>query len=128
MSNKKSKGAQSAPWNRSAVSKHKILLVAPAAIAGYLEAHADLAALVPSVCAQARKDFGKNAELALSIYHDPEIDDHYLQLNVRLPHYDEDFAARLERVSEPFDDELCRASGYFLVTTDLRKARAKNAV
>ena len=87
-----------------------------------------LAAVVPSVCAKARKDFGDNAELVLSVYHDPEIDDHYLELNVRLPVYNNDFAAQFDRISEPFDAELGRASGYFLVTTDLRKAHAKHAI
>jgi hypothetical protein len=128
MAKRKSNTVRSASWNESSVSQHGILLVAPADIAAYLDAHADLAAIVPSACAQARREFGKNAELALSVYRDPEIDDHYLKLNVRLPAYDDAFADQLERVSEPFDAELCRASGYFLVTTDLRKVQAKHVI
>ncbi len=128
MAHKKSSTAHSTSWSETLFSQHEIQLVSPAEIAAYLGAHAYLAAVVPSVCAKARKDFGDNAELVLSVYHDPEIDDHYLELNVRLPVYNNDFAAQFDRISEPFDAELCSASGYFLVTTDLRKAHAKHAI
>jgi hypothetical protein len=33
---------------------------------------------------------------------------------------------RIDRVSEPFDEQLCNASGYLLVTTDFRAAQAKS--
>ena len=128
MAHKKSNTIRSTSWSETPFSQHEIQLIAPAEIAAYLEAHANLAKIVPLLCAQARKDFGENAELTLSVYHDPEIDDHYLELNVRLPAYDDSFAARLESVSEPFDAELCKASGYFLVTTDLRIAHTKHAI
>jgi hypothetical protein len=95
-------------------------------VAAYLAGHPDLADVVPSVGAQARKEFGKDAQLSLRLYRDPEIDDRYLSLNVRLLGYDDHTMERIDRVSEPFDEQLCNASGYLLVTTDFRAAQAKS--
>jgi hypothetical protein len=94
----------------------------------YLEQHVDLAAVVPSVCGQARQEFGDAAQLIIDIYRDPEIDDRYLRLCVRLPSYSDDTMAQVDHVSEPFDEDLCRASGYLLVTTDFRPPQAKHAI
>src|SRR5260370_26365745 len=91
-------------------------------IAAYLTAHPDLAKIVPSVGARLREEFGKDAQLTLRLYRDPEIDDRYLSLNVRLVGYDDRTMERIDRVSEPFDEQPCNASGYLLVTTDFRAA------
>jgi hypothetical protein len=97
-------------------------------VAAYLALHPDLAKVLPPVCAQARKEFGPEAELKLQVYRDPEIDDCYLRLYVRLSSYDDASMARLARVSQPFEEALARASGYLLVTTDFRPPRAKLGV
>ena len=94
----------------------------------YLKSHPDLAAILPAACSEARKEFGEEAELTLDVYRDPEIDDHYLRLAVRLPSYDETIMARIEQVLQPFEAELSNASGYLLVTTDFRPTRAKHVV
>jgi hypothetical protein len=60
-----SKTVRSASWNESSLAEHEVLLVAPEEVVAYLDAHADLAMIVPTVCAQARKEFGEKAELAL---------------------------------------------------------------
>jgi hypothetical protein len=49
-------------------------------------------------------------------------------LYVRLPAYDDTTIARMDRVTQEFDDELCRASGYLLLTTDFRPPRAERGV
>ncbi len=97
-------------------------------IAAYLTAHPDLAKIVPSVGARLREEFGKDAQLTLRLYRDPEIDDRYLSLNVRLVGYDDRTMERIDRVSEPFDEQLCNASGYLLVTTDFRAAETNRNV
>src|SRR5438128_8577891 len=87
----------------------------------YLIAHRDLAKIVPRVCEQARREFGSEAELLLTVYKDPEIDDRHLTLYVRLPIYDvSTINGRMDRVTEPFEEELCSVSGFLLVTTDFR--------
>ncbi|HEV2947575.1 MAG TPA: hypothetical protein VGX70_09380, partial [Gemmataceae bacterium] len=76
----------------------------------------------------ARRLFGPESELILSVYQDPEIKDSHLSLVVRPPLYDENITELLDRVTEPYEAELCDASGYLLVTTDFRNPRAKNGV
>jgi hypothetical protein len=97
-------------------------------VGAYLDSHPDLGEILPAISAHARQEFGTQAELTLRVYRDPEINDCYLSLYVRLPSYDEAIMARLDRVSQPFEDELCQASGYLLVTTDFRPPRAKHGV
>jgi hypothetical protein len=100
----------------------------PAEVAAYLQAHPDLATLVPEICRRAGTEFGGEAELVLKLYQDPEIEDRYLALYVRLPRYDSTITARLDRVTEPLDDALCNASGHFLVTTDFRAPGTSNGI
>ena len=100
----------------------------PEEVAAYLQVHPQLARLIPDVCERARKEFGVGAELVLKIYRDPEIEDRYLTLYVRLPAYDGSITARLDRVTEPFDEALCNVSGHFLVTTDFRAAGTGHGV
>jgi hypothetical protein len=92
----------------------------PEDVACYLHAHPELGRLVPAICARTLQEFGPQAQLGLKIYRDPEIDDCYLTLCVRLPTYDESISMRFDRVTQPLDEELCKVSGHLLVTTDFR--------
>lgn len=99
------------------------------AVADYLRDYPRVAAVLPAVCEQVRSEFGAVAELLLGLYRDPEIDDRYLALRVRLPRYAADVMDRIERVSRSFEDRISPDAGYLLITTDfLRPARGKNAV
>jgi hypothetical protein len=110
------------------LADYKVLIPDQAEIVAYLGLHRDLGQVLISVFAEARKEFGQEAELTLQVYRDPEIDDHYLRLNIRLPFYDESIMKRLDKVSQPFDKELAKASGYLLVTTDFRIPETNNGV
>lgn len=94
----------------------------------YLARHTELGALLPELSEQARKEFGRDAELSLEFYKDPEIDDQYLTLYVRQARYDTAIMARIDRVSRPFAEKLEQASGYLLVTTDFRQPGGGNEV
>jgi hypothetical protein len=109
---------------KAEVARHRVKIPRSVDFGAYLESHPDLADIVPSVCAQARQEFGKHSELILQVYRNPEIDDRHLSLIVRLPSYDGNIMQRLDRVTEPFEEELCSASGYLLVTTDFRPSKA----
>ena len=113
---------------RDALASEEVLMLNPAKIRSYLRAHTVLGKILPSVCARARQELGKESELSLFLYQDPEINDCHLSLNVRLPSYDKNVTKQLDRVTEPFEEDLCNASGYLLVTTDFRIARAKNGI
>ncbi len=97
-------------------------------VLAYLDRFPDLATLLPGLCWQARVEFGPQADLSLELYRDPEIDDRYLILSVRLPRYDSNFMGRIQRVSRRFDDKIAPQSGYILLTTDFRPAGGADAI
>jgi hypothetical protein len=82
--------------------------------------------ILPSVFAQARKVFGSKSEMIAFIKQDPEFTDSYLCLTIRLQSYDDNVTRLLDRVTEPFEAELCNSSGYLLVTTDFLKPYFRN--
>jgi hypothetical protein len=110
------------------LAKQGIQNPSPDDVVKYLDGHRKLAAIVPAVCERARQEFGKQAELILRLYRDPEIDDRYLSLYVRLPVYNDSTMDRMDRVLQAFDEQLCKATGYLLLTTDFRSPRGKNGV
>ena|SRR2546422_2282271 len=109
----------------TALARQQVLLPALTPVRAYLRSHAALGRLVPAVCAEARNEFGFEAELSLQVYHDPEIKTRHLTLYVRLPAYDTTILGRMDRVIEHFNDELSTASGFLLITTDLRQPLAQ---
>jgi hypothetical protein len=107
----------------AAVTTHEVLIPDRQEVRAYLEARSDLGSLVPLLVAGTREEFGPEAQLVMSIYHDPEIVDHYLQLCVRLPEYGPGFLERMLRIWVPFEDVFAEvATGWFQVTTDYRLA------
>jgi hypothetical protein len=101
-----------------------ITLASPTNVRSYLLRHIAMTDLLPLICSIAREEFGMEAELSLEVYHDPEIEDEYLTLYVRMKEYDDDFMQRIEAVSVEFEDMLSERSGWFLLTTDFRPAKA----
>ena len=126
MAHKAPRGAERRLSRKSlgtALAGQGIVVPHPTAVRNYLASHRDLATILPLICEQARSEFGQEAELRLEVYRDPEIEDRHLTLYVRLPAYENNsITARLDRVTQPFEDQLCRASGYLLVTTDFHPA------
>ena len=89
------------PGHRSSVAKRRQSVPKQLAAQGitvprsrevnaYLRQHPDLAELVPMLCAEARREFGRATELSLEVYRDPEVDDSYLTLYVRQANYETD--------------------------------------
>lgn len=92
-------------------------------IHAYLESHPDMIDVAESICRAARQEFGPQAELLLQVYRDPEIDDEYLALYVRLSFYGDDFLPRVRSISAAHEEQLFGISGDILVTTDFRFPR-----
>jgi hypothetical protein len=95
----------------------------PGEVQKYLAEHTDLASALEEVCTAVRATFGVEAELALELYKDPEVQDRYLTLFVRQQQYPSDFMDRIEAVAEPFRAHLDSLSGHLLITTDFRRPR-----
>jgi hypothetical protein len=106
----------------------QVIVPDPGDVGAYLRQHADLAQLLPEVCGRVRQAFGREPELSLEVYRDPEIADRYLTLYVRQDRYDAGIMERIEAVSARFHDLLSGASGHFLLATDLRSPRGLHAI
>ena len=101
----------------------------------YLMKFSDILDLVPKVVHIAKKHFPE-AQLVLTLYEDPEIDDQYLVVYVRMKKYDElfmekvreardeyreDLITRIDRAEAEFLGDLVDKKGYIFMTTDFQK-------
>jgi hypothetical protein len=93
-----------------------------------LNQHLDLGDILGPMGASARQEFGEKAELALEVYGDPEIDDHYLAFYVRPPVYNAHIMARIEKIRDQFREALADRSGWLLVTTGFLPPGYRNGI
>lgn len=85
----------------------------------YLSLFADIADVASYAVEAARRRF-PDAQLVLDVYQDPEIDDEYLVLYVRMPHYDDSVMERIAAAEAEYLDMLADKSGWIQLTTDFR--------
>jgi hypothetical protein len=116
--------------NRSArleqLRPHQVSVANTSEVESYLDTHADLAGLLETACMMLRNNFGADAELALGVYRDPEQQDEYLGLYLRLDRYERGILDRIMSVIEPLQAQLDSASGHLLVTTDFRQPQGNH--
>jgi hypothetical protein len=75
----------------------------------------------------ARRHFPE-AQLVMEVYQDPEIDDRYLVLYVRLKQYNDSIVERLQRAEAEFLDHLADTEGWLQLTTDFREPEAEDVL
>jgi len=97
----------------------KVQFEDPYSIREYLLRFTDLLDVIPQAVAAAMKHFPEG-QLVMDVYQDPEIDDQYLVLYVRLKNYDK-FVERLEEAEAEFLDQLANKRGWVQLTTDFRE-------
>jgi hypothetical protein len=105
-----------------------VLVRSPAEIDSYLKDYPELRDVLSAMCRSAREEFGSVAELNLDVYHDPEIDDHYLSLIVRLPAYDQATTKRIDVVWGQSEDDISKSAGWLTLTSDYRLLKGHNGV
>jgi hypothetical protein len=105
---------------QSALNSLQVLMPQEVEVRSYLARHPDVSESVERICRSARQEFGPDAALILGVYQDPEIDDQYLSLCVRLKSYPPDVLDRIRAISAAYDDALADEAGHVLVTTDFR--------
>lgn len=96
-------------------------------VSRYLTTYPDIAKLVPRAVDAIRKHI-PNAHLLLDVYSDPEIDDRYLVLYVRVPVYDEAFMARIEEAEAEYIEQLSNSTGWLQLTTDFQPPETIDAL
>ena len=113
------------PWYalRSSLASSAIEIRHAAEVRAYLDQHPDMYGVMEEICKGARQEFGPEAFITLQVYRDPEIDDEYLLLRVRLRSYGPDMTQRIRSVSAPYESDLYDKSGSVIVTTDFRPIR-----
>lgn len=91
----------------------------PNGIAQYLLEHTNaIRAIIPAIGAADRAFANVQHQLVLDLYVDPEIDDRYPVLYVRLPDYHRDVLEALERAASLADADTGDSSVQVLITTD----------
>jgi hypothetical protein len=85
----------------------------------YLSLFADTADVVLHAVEAARRFF-PDAQLVVDVYQDPEINDEYLVLYIRMPHYDDSVMERIAAAEAEYLDRLADKSGWIQLTTDFR--------
>lgn len=93
----------------------------------YLLQFPDLLDVIPLAVRAARKHLPE-AQLILSLYRDPEAEDRYLTLCVRLKSYDESVIERIEAVEAEFLDRLADKESWLQLTTDFREPEAEDVL
>jgi len=102
----------------------EVIVTRPDEIAQYLRKHPDLTAVVGEMAAALVEEFrGERSEIEVVLYQDPEIDDRYLTLYVRVPNYDDTLVPRLDAVWERVDSGYPPTPEWVQVTTDHRPIR-----
>lgn len=96
-------------------------------IVEYLLQFPDVLDVIPLAVRSAQKYFPE-AQLVLSLYRDPEAEDRYLALYVRLKRYDESVIERIETAEAEFLDYLSDKEGWLQLTTDFREPEAEDAL
>lgn len=69
-------------------------------------------------------EFGKDAQISVELYKDPECDDEYVTICVRQDSYDDDIMERIDAVCTGYEDALTNTSGWLMVTTDFQPKRS----
>lgn len=89
----------------------------------YLFEFPEMLDVIPKAIAAARKQF-PNAQLSLQVYQDPEMDDKYLALYVRLERYDDFIMEHIEVAEAEFIELLANKKGWLQLTTDFQVVEA----
>jgi hypothetical protein len=100
----------------------KVRIENPHSIREYLLQFTELLDVIPKAVNAAKKHFPE-AQLVMDVYQDPEIDDNYLVLYIRLKHYDDSFIERLEKAEAEFLNQLVSKRGWIQLTTDFREPK-----
>ncbi|QSR88496.1 hypothetical protein IT6_09020 [Methylacidiphilum caldifontis] len=88
-----------------------------AKIKEYLAQFPELIEVVPKAVAAAQKYF-PNARLFMDVYFDPEIDDKYISVSVRLKEYNESIIEKIEKAESEFLNDLVDKKGWIQLDTE----------
>jgi len=107
----------------SQVEALEILIPDSEDVRNYLFHFPDIIDLIIPICMLVKEKFSHPAQISLEVYHDPEIIDDYITIEIRQQKYDESVMKRIEEISPEYNYKLIDKEGWIFVTTDYRKPR-----
>ncbi len=119
-SNKPSKNAKINELIEILAQDPQVRVKNPNEIKKYLMKFSDVVDIVPKVIDVVKKHFPE-AQLVFTLYKDPEINDRYLVVYLRMKKYDEDLIDRINKAEAEFWDYLIDKKGEIFLTTDFQK-------
>jgi hypothetical protein len=84
----------------------------------YLTCYSDILKVLQTACRIAPERLGRETQLSLEVYHDPEIEDRYLRLVARSKQYDDAFLNAIDKIFDEYEQDLADSTGWFIVSTD----------
>jgi len=105
----------------SELKKLGVKIPSLARVRNYLLNYSDITDILHPVCQSIREYLGCEAEISLEVYEDPEIEDEYLTLYIRVPKYDNKVMDYIKNIRKEYEDALTSTKGWLLITTDFRK-------
>jgi len=109
------------------LKKRKVRLSRVGEILDYLFAFPDLIEVIP-LAVEAVYRHLPEANLTLCLYTDPEIEDRYPVLYVRLDQYDDSVMERIEAAENEFINILSEKEGWLQITTDFKETDSGHAI
>ena len=92
-------------------------------VKNYLLNYPDIIDLIIPICELVKEKFKHPAQVLLEVYHDPEIVDEYISIEIRQRKYDESVMKRIKEIRPDYNDKLIDKEGWIFVTTDFRQPR-----
>jgi hypothetical protein len=107
----------------SQVKQLEILIPDIDDVQNYLIHYPDIIDLIVPICMLVKEKFQPPAQVSLEIYHDPEIVDEYISIEIRQEKYDESVRKRIDEIRNEYDEKLIDKNGWIFVGTDYRQPR-----
>ena len=107
----------------SQVKQLEILIPDIDDVQNYLIHYPDIIDLIMPICMLVKEKFKHPTQVSLEVYHDPEIIDEYISIEIRQSKYDESVRRRIDEIRTEYDENLIDKNGWIFVGTDYRQPR-----
>lgn len=92
----------------------------PSEVRRYLCDHSDMTLRLPVFAKSVLNSFGVEFQKSLELYRSMESNDEHLVIYVRTSNYPEDMLDRIHAIVKEREEDLCKLSGWLLITTDFQ--------
>lgn len=105
----------------SRIESRSIRVEGSTSVMAYLTKHTDIVGVLERLLIDVKSAFPDEAEIAIAMYRDPEVDDEYLTVYVNKRPFDDRDLETVDDVLERFSADLTGRTGWVVVMPDFRK-------